>query len=404
MRLSCVAMIALCGAALFSADEDPNSVANYLKGQAAAPFFVAPPKTIPMTGVPNAAPGESTVGASLVKERSEQPGIVSTKLAIQSGDDAPVRGVVWSRDLKSIYLLQGNGELRKINVDTLTLEAFVQLGRTDGSGLSLSKEGLLLSLKEVQDIWILDEQTLATVRKIAVPEVLVAWSAPSLSFAFAVHGPENNPKDSIKVIDLKSKKVVKEYKWEQIAATAPTKHNPIAHVSGFEMGCLEVNRTGEWLIVPEGHGIIRLKIDGPNLTLVEQGKGETHSFPCFTLSSDGKFILSRQAIPNTGYSQNALYSILNLQTPSVLLPQVLGSNAYVRTYDSVSMQYIGESSGMQLVALDKAGKIARAYTISTKNDLTHQIYAHPLGNRYLVHTGNAFFWVQNQSDRKVAPK
>jgi hypothetical protein len=397
LMLGLLILVCACGVA----EDDRAGAKGYIAGPTASAFFSTPLKPTPLfpPAAPNSEPRE--LHASLVKERLEQPGIAATRLALPAVKSAPVRAFVWSRDLKSGYLLQGNGELRKINFETLTLEAFLDIGRTDGSALALSKEGLLLSLKELQELWTLDEQTLKVTRKLAVPELLAAYSAPTLSHAFALHGV-GSPQDSIQVIDLKQNKIAREHKFFDLENTPPTRRPADKRPSSMHWPHMEITRAGD-SIVCSGSAMNRVKIDGPNLVWAEQGKGAMHDLSGFSVSSDGKYVLESQEMPaRPGVPQWALYPVQDLQAPLLLFPPYF--DGFLRTYDAAAGRYLGYTFGQQFATFDKNGKTLRAHQFTEGNDSQSKLFVHPQGFRYLLVTEKALLWVNYPAEGKTAPK
>ena len=375
-------------------EEGPLDVKGLVLGPTASSF--AKPNEPEKTAAAVAPINGPAATLSLIKNKLEQPGITATLLTLsgpeRNGDEVKL---VWSRDSKSAYLLHPNGELRKVELSSLKQEALFKTMRADCGNIALSKEGLLLSLRELQEVWVLDELTLAVKSKIVVPEIVNVYSSPFLSHAFATQGTPIHGKETLQVLELKLKSIVKEHKWTDLAKVAPAKRAPGRPRTAFSWDPVHVTRDGKILLAGKDF-ISRLAINGALLTWEEQGIETREGFGQ-RLSNGGKYIIVQQDAPadpmiSTSQRQQAVYPVSNLQQPVATFPPAMIGSVF--GYDEVAQRYVGARRGQQFTIFGKDGKPLRSYVVTTKDDDVRQMFIHPDGYRYLVVTESGIIWVE----------
>ncbi|MBL8796723.1 MAG: trypsin-like peptidase domain-containing protein [Planctomycetia bacterium] len=115
-----------------------------------------------------------------------------------------LRCLTWSADGQAFFTLDEAGVLRRIAAATLREEARLEIGR-QCSWLSLSAAGLLVTVRELQQVWLVDAQTLQVKQFVVVPQAERAVSAPTLEVGFVVGAG-----DVLSVWDLKSGAIQRE--------------------------------------------------------------------------------------------------------------------------------------------------------------------------------------------------
>lgn len=93
--------------------------------------------------------------------------------------------LVWSPSGRAFYALSVNGLLQKVQHDGprhFEVVRRIDLARHT-SCLSLSAEGLVATMDDLQEVWLLDPMTLAVTKRIPVPWARRAVSSPNVSFA-----------------------------------------------------------------------------------------------------------------------------------------------------------------------------------------------------------------------------
>jgi predicted Zn finger-like uncharacterized protein len=118
--------------------------------------------------------------------------------------------LVWARDGKTFYALNENGLLQRINAATGNTEKKHDHARRCGN-LALSGEGLLLSMLDAQEVWVVDPDNLGTVKKkIAVPSVARVTAGVNAKIAVAASAGSFG-RGGMNVIDLLKGAVVQQY-------------------------------------------------------------------------------------------------------------------------------------------------------------------------------------------------
>jgi hypothetical protein len=115
----------------------------------------------------------------------------------------------WAGDGKAFILADDRGLVRRLAADGAKEEARADLG-LKATGLAPSAEGLLVTAPDLQQVLLLDAQTLKTKTKIDTPSVTQVVSVPSLSVAAGVG--KSTP---LYLIDLKAGKVAAEFSSQE---------------------------------------------------------------------------------------------------------------------------------------------------------------------------------------------
>ncbi len=111
-------------------------------------------------------------------------------------------GLIWAADGKSFYVLNADGLLRRIDPATGKADKEQDFGRKC-TNLAMSAEGLLISVRDAQEVWVVDPDNLATVKKkISVPALTRVSAGVNSSFAVAGSGGGFG-KGGLIVLDLK---------------------------------------------------------------------------------------------------------------------------------------------------------------------------------------------------------
>src|SRR5262249_9665201 len=112
---------------------------------------------------------------------------------------------------KAFFFLDSSGFVRRVNFPELREQVRADIGHKC-SWLSLSKEGLLLTVADRQQVWLLDPETLKVKSRFEVAGVRRAGVAPSTGTAIAAAA------DTITTIDLKTGSAGREYKSRDFSA------------------------------------------------------------------------------------------------------------------------------------------------------------------------------------------
>src|SRR5262249_23687482 len=146
------------------------------------------------------------------------------------------------------------GVLRKLALPSFKEEASMNAGRKC-AWLSRSKEGLLLTVSEGNEVWLLDPDNLQVKWRFQVPGLTRAVSCPQISIGFVAAG------GSLHVVDLARQRTVQQYQA-----------NNLARLLDFQFPA--VSADGRYLYVMGAVGqMFRLRCAGGRIQVEESGPG-----------------------------------------------------------------------------------------------------------------------------------
>lgn len=317
--------------------------------------------------------------------------VLGTSHNVQDAEVTPLtidtkRGVphmVWSSNADYFYVLNQQGLLRQIQVPT-----FVEIKQLDmetrAYGLALSRQGLLVSLIEKGEIWVLDEESLAVKKVINTPGISQAVSSPNLDLAFV-------PTDGYRkmnIYDLRSGRNVKSittYELQQEFGKSIRKHPDGVTLSEF--GSPAISPDGQYFMCIGFECLHRMKIQGHNLIYEEMGarfgKGRIE------ISPDSKYV----AMPTGGGNRSIVESpklesygtyvfrINDLQKPIA----AVNSGSYPRAlaYDKKRRMLYAQNYEHQLITCNVDGTLIKKYQLTRRGDSVKQFLTDPKG-RFLL--------------------
>jgi hypothetical protein len=362
---------------------------------------VAQPPPIPnLPGVPPPAPGVPGVPPG---ELPGTPPVVMGKMEIRQ-TNAPLadlggkvgdltyqplrvnalqmpRCLCWASDGKSFYCLEQTGILRRVAVDGLKETLQAQLG-IPANWLTLSHEGLLVASAAVQQVWVLDPQTLQVKRKISVPRVQVVASAPSLSVAFAT-SKEDFADELLSVLDLRSGRIVQQYR-------SRLPNNRV--LLGYKFPT--VTPDGKYLFTLGGlEALHRFRIKGQLLIYEQSSPRIAQNGQAIEVSPDSKLV----CLPSGGGNYGAnlystfIYAVNNLAAPVV----VIESGPYPRALGFAPKQkrIYAQNATHQLILFTYKGIKEKEYALPGADEV-RQILPHPAGDKVLLLTRSRLYWIE----------
>jgi S1-C subfamily serine protease len=285
------------------------------------------------------------------------------------GSKAP-RCLCWSADGKAFFHLHADGVLTRVSLADMSEQKRLDVGRGCG-WLSLSAEGLVLTVLDLQEAWVIDPDTFKVKSKIATPSPKRIVSAPALTTAYSVTG------DGIQVLDLKAGKVVKEY--------APM------DLDGHAAGSLaSVTPDGKYLFLVGGiEQLDRFAVDGQELKFqqesqrIVQGRVEG-----VDVSPDGSHVCipcgggnyGAKGLPDSGPYSTYIFPAANLAKPDAVLRQ--GPYPEAVGFDPKAGLIYGQNFEKSLIVFRDTGAKQKDYDIGVHD--VRQILAHPDGRKLLV--------------------
>jgi S1-C subfamily serine protease len=346
-----------------------------------APYIVDLGKLIAGGSSPDKGPEVKVTGDNL----AQQPralGTISVNELKVNVKDMPAC-ICWSADGKSFFLLESDGVVRRVKMGEFREELKMDAG-SRCSWLSLSGEGLLLTVADRQEVWLLDPATFKVKKRFEVASAERAVSSPGLSVAFAMG------RDSMTAIDLKTG-TAKEY-------------SPRDFPGGFGVGFAMpvVTPDGKYLFTMGGlEQLHRFKIDGLVLSHEEasqriaqngQGIAVSPDSKCVCLPSGGGNYNNLKNHPSVSPYSTYIYPTGNLNRPMFTINQ----GAYPRAvaFDAKNKKIYSQNHDHQFIIFNDSGRKLQEFKLAPRGDETRQIVSHPDGNRALVLTSNNLFFVE----------
>ncbi len=319
----------------------------------------------PAVASPIAATAPKAVGGLMVKE-----------LSIGSG---PAPGCLcWTADGRAFYHLDGTGVIRRVEFESFTEQASYDAGGKC-SWLSLSAEGVVLTVPDEQELRLLDPTTLKPVRKVAIAKAKRAVSAPGSRYAYAAES--NLGQGLLSVIDLKAGEIVAQYRTGDFRTPLMGFDNPVLSADGrrlFTTGMESICRFGV------SGAAVRFEDESPRLI---QGR-----FAGLCLSPDGQFICA----PSGGGNYNVegeqrgnyityVYRSGSLKKSILTLHQ--GAYPSAVGYDLRSGLIYGQNFDNQLIVFNSKGIKLKEHNLAGGRraaGFVKQFLVHPSGRKVLV--------------------
>lgn len=297
----------------------------------------------------------------------------------------------WSPDGKSVYLLEESGTLHKVSVPDFREERVLSMGQK-ASYMTLTKLGLAVGLPTLQEVWLIDANTLQLRKRIPVGSMTGLTGAPMLT---KVYAPDQEA--ALSVIDLESGKVVARRRGSEFHLPAGM---PAVRRDGESPGFnfATITPDGKYMMTG-GENLNRMRIEGDDFVYEEAGPGGIGQNPQrLEVSPDSLYVAMPSGggngrLPNLPGPYNTfVYRISDLQTPVI----VVSSGAYPRalSFDKAAGYIYAQSYGTALMTFTPAGVQEKSFKLGMKQgEETEQMLVHPSGRRVLVLAGTSLVWL-----------
>jgi hypothetical protein len=285
----------------------------------------------------------------------------------------------WSADAKAFYLLDGRGVLRRIAWPALKEERRLETGHSC-SWLSLSAEGLLLTVADLQQVWLLDPNTLQLKKRFRVASVRRTVSAPPLSVGLAISADNN----TLTVLDLKA------------GTSREIDRSSLGRDAGFTHAV--VTPDGRYLFTQGGiEQLQRYRLDGKTVRFEESSPRIAQNGQRIDVSPDGALVClpsggGNYAEREIGPYATFIYAVGHLKRPALILR--LGAYPRAVGFDPRGGYIYAQNFDNQFILCSKDGARLAAHSLSDRGDEVRQFLVHPEGRRVLVLTGNRLFAVE----------
>jgi predicted Zn finger-like uncharacterized protein len=287
--------------------------------------------------------------------------------------------VCWAKDGKSFYTLDTNGVLRQISLDGFVEQQRLDIGRRCG-WLSVSAVGLVVTLSDLNEVWLVDSVGFQVTRRVAVASAGRAVSAPSLKVAFVAGGRGEFGGGSVTSVDLVKGSALRQFFVESQYAT--------------------VSPDGKYYFAQGGiEQLKRWRIQDSELVFEDATERIAQNGQSISVSPDSKYVCLPSGGGNygTGYA-TYVYPVANLQRREF----TINSGAYPRTVGFDPKAGLVYAQGDKtFMVFTTTGIKQKEVDLTSRGDEPRQFLAHPDGHKLFVLTGSKMYWVQLNRDEKV---
>src|SRR5262249_51128561 len=149
----------------------------------------------PGTGIDPKGTGKDVGGAA------REVGRISVQdLKLNAKDILPC--MMWSEDGTRFFVLEKEGYLRRIALEGFKEELVLDVNRRC-SWLAMSWEGLIVTVPDLQEFWVVDPATLKVKQKVAMPACSRVAAGPASAVVAGVCGDHVSGDHIYRVVDLK---------------------------------------------------------------------------------------------------------------------------------------------------------------------------------------------------------
>jgi hypothetical protein len=300
--------------------------------------------------------------AALAGPRRTLPGGFAVT-PVQLDDAAETIGFCWSANADAFLTLSQSGRLRRIADPSLQEVRRLDIGQ-ECSQLTTSGEGVLITLQRLQEIWVIDPESLAVRRRIGVAGLSEVVSGPDLAIALAF-AYENVDGGTPVRIDLTTgvQSGVTLFQTTDGAGNAP------AHV--FRSPVL--TEDGRFLFAGRGNPL-RYRVEDDRLTFeaadLQPRRGSWRAKTI--VSPDGRWL---------GAGGN-VYSTADLNRPEFDLPETTTAAGF----DQAGRRVFVSSPHQMLAIFDLAGRRGPVAAWPDQPAAARQLLVHPSGEGVLLRT------------------
>jgi hypothetical protein len=273
---------------------------------------------------------------------------------------------------KSFYTLNKEGLLQRISFPEFKVLRKKDLERPV-SYLSQSAEGLLVSVPDVGEFWVLDADNFEVKAKVPVPKLLRAVSAPGISYAVA--GTSDWFHAELYVVDLKTQKAVKyepaaEEKVVGLYAPAMT-----------EDGTKVFTRTPRETINRLGFEKGKLKFEEGSPRMITGQVVDVQTSP------DSKLV----CVPSTA-AKTILFPTTSFQKQECVLD--LGGNSQAVGFDLAAKYLYSQNHPKDFIVCTMTGLKKQEYSVERDRHLTLQNLVHPEGYKVIMLTSTKAYYLE----------
>lgn len=273
----------------------------------------------------------------------------------------------WSDDAKAFFQLDSDGVVRRFSYPEMKEEATNAIGKKC-SWISLSSEGLVATVGETQEAWLLDAKTLKESKKFPIGKSQYVVSSPKIAFAYAA---DRSNSDMLTVLDLKTGAAVKRPSREFGAAL----DHPV------------LSADGKYLFTTNALEMFRIRVSGDKVTLLDKVRVVNGAFTGICISNGSDAVCAPSGGGNFGapnYS-TSIFSTSTLSKPALTISS--GAWPSVVGFDLKSGFIYAQNMEKPLIIFDCKGIKLKEYALDPTpraRTTVRQFLVHPNGRQLLV--------------------
>lgn len=315
--------------------------------------------------------------------------------------DLPVATLIpqllWLEDAEFLLAADNGGTLYELAVPSFKLTRKVDFHR-NLSWIEMSRQGLLVVVNQLQEIWVLDPENMTVKGRIAVAGVDRVASSPTSDVAFGISKQRPNEMSIIDLKKFKVAQVVSTRKYVGEYGNRIRRHPDSGILSDFRLPT--VSPDGKYFFCVGSGSLHRFAIKGTELVYEEMGPRIGSNPQRIEISADSRYVALPSGGGNgrpTGHFPCGSYCTYIYKTTDLYKPvAAVSSGAYPLSlgFDKAGSMIYAQNHDHQLITFTPAGVKQKEYVLSTDGDSVRQLLVHPRGRSLLVETERNLFLVQ----------
>lgn len=282
-----------------------------------------------------------------------------------------VSKLLWDSQHQHFMVLDKSGVLKKISFPELIEVATIDF-ESECTWIGMSKQGLCVLNSGLQQLHVLDPETLQPKTKIPVGETTRFAVSPTSSNAYL------SARGHLLLMSLISGKHLHEFTGDDFLGE---NGRPLVR----EFNSPTITPDGKYLFCVDSGCLTRFRIKGRRLTFEEKGPYLGGNTKDVLISADSQYICLPAGGGNSRGYKTHVFAVDELTTPVIeaqggAYPQAIG-------YDKVAGVLYGQNHGAELIVFDGKGLVRRSYDFGRKRPSnTTQLLVHPDGHKVIAVT------------------
>ena len=290
-----------------------------------------------------------------------------------------IPNLLWDEGHEHFFVLSESGVLRKIAYPELREVAKLDL-ESKCKWIEMSKEGLCVLNTGLQDLVLVDPDSLQPLKKFAIGEAEHFAASPASSVAYVSTGRCRR----LNLIDLSNGKQLGSFTGQDFDG---------ADKRVYQFCAPALSPDGNFLFCVDSECMVRFRVRGNSLIYEEKGPRIGSNARKIVISPDSGYV----ALPSGGGNgkgyKTYVYSVDDIKD-RVLAAE---GGAYPRTiaFDKTAKMIYGQKSGVELLTFNSKGLISKSYDLVKRghSDTTH-LLVHPDGFQVIVLTAHDIYVVK----------